>query len=340
MKLVNKIVLLLMVMLCANCKKEFDEYGSKYSEINSIKICNWLHGAKSALTFTWDDTNPAHAIVAEILEEYDFRGSFYIYPMRDKWNIQVLQSVYTQLAQSGHEIGNHTMRHKILTELPENEVIEEIAEAIPIIYNETGVWPVSFSYPHGRQNRMVDSIVLAYHLFAKRVTQYNMANRVRRGIVSSTLMHEFSDWLNSTYNDGKWLIITGHGIDGGGWESITSSFLHEMCQEISAYDDSIWVGTLAEIAAYEYLKEELNIKHSLDEERLTITITGYDNYKYDKIQSLPISIQLKLAKGIRLLNDNIVGISIDFRQIHNDYIITFDVKQMQTIVLSLAKNSI
>lgn len=307
--------------------------------IEKVEMSNWLNGANSALTLTWDDTNPNHKIIADLLDEYGYKSTFFIYPGRYSWTLNCIKDVYVPISLNGHEIGNHSMNHKDLTLLGDEELKYEINEPISIIHDLIGIWPVSFAHPYSKLNPDVDSAIFENHLFSRRSSLYSMSNRILKGLNSKTTLTQTNNWIQTSVEQGKWLIITGHGIDGGGWEPITSSFLHEMCQEISAYDDSIWVGTLAEIAAYEYLKEELNIKHSLAEENLTITITGYDNFKYDKIPSLPISIQLKLAKGIRLLNDNIVGISIDFRQIHNDYIITFDVKQMQTIVLSLAKNS-
>ncbi len=70
----------------------------------------WPGNAKAAVCFTYDDGLDCHLDVAvPQLDEYGFKGTFYVtgkspslYKRMDEWR---------QIAQKGHELGNHTLFH-------------------------------------------------------------------------------------------------------------------------------------------------------------------------------------------------------------------------------------
>jgi peptidoglycan/xylan/chitin deacetylase (PgdA/CDA1 family) len=317
----------------------FDYSYSQTTNKNVILLCkesNWLYGADASITFSWDDTNLSHSKIASILEEYGFRGSFFVYPGRHSWCLSAIKEYCPNLVAKGHEVGNHSMNHLNLKFLELNEIIYEVNEPNQILYNITGIWPVSFVQPYNATNGLVDSVVFATYLFTRIRSQHNMNERVLTGsIISSTTIDEMQVWIDSVKNSGKWLHIAGHGIDGSGWESITSEFLHQICQLIKNSDKKFWVGTMAEIGAYEYLKEELSFSSSFSDNVVEISIDGFDSERYSKIPKLPFTIELKLNKEYKLNKLEDLPYLVSYDILNNKYLVTFDVKSTDKLVLPI-----
>jgi len=61
--------------------------------------------------------------------------------------------------EKGWEIGSHTLTHRHLSKLPENEVFEEIAEGKNSLEQALGTKIISFAYPYGDLNEMVKAQV-------------------------------------------------------------------------------------------------------------------------------------------------------------------------------------
>ena len=60
-----------------------------------------------AISSRWDDTNPRHLRMAELLKKHGWKGTFYLFRLNDTFNRQVLPALTT----GGHSIGNHTISH-------------------------------------------------------------------------------------------------------------------------------------------------------------------------------------------------------------------------------------
>ena len=309
--------------------------------IDTILIAKWLNNATSAFTFTWDDNNFSHPQIAEILETYDFRGSFFVNPGFANWND--IKELYGTMASNGHEIGNHTWSHLNLTSLTMESLLFQINEPIDEITDATGVYPVSFVQPFNASNPTVDSVIFINHLFARIRSHYPMDNRMRRSPISHHTITDFGNWINESVENNKWLIIGAHGIDGAGWEPITSELLHQTCQLLEENQPEIWVGTLKEIAAYEYLKEEISIDYHVENDALTIDFEGFDEEKYANMDSLPVTILIEVEKCNKLVPYNNPDINItkppmgssDFKQ----FTVTFDLKLTQSIHLLIASET-
>ncbi len=69
----------------------------------------WPKGCRAAVSLTYDDGIVNHPqIVAPLLEEYGFRGTFYV-PITDDVTHDPLP--WRDIAARGHELGNHTVFH-------------------------------------------------------------------------------------------------------------------------------------------------------------------------------------------------------------------------------------
>ena len=306
--------------------------------IDTILIAKWLNNATSAFTFTWDDNNFSHPQIAEILENYDFRGSFFVNPGFANWNST--KELYGAMASNGHEIGNHTWSHPRLRTLSLEDLVFEITSPIPSIQHVTNLAPISFIHPHNESNILIDSVVFSHHLFSRISSIHSLSNRLLRNLNSTTDIDEFSLWINQALNSKKWLIIAGHGIDGNGYQPVTSAFLHQTCNLLSEnLLDVFWIGTLAEIAAYEYLKEELIINYQEQQGLLTISIEGFDSERYQSMQELKISLLLDVGNCNTISVENETEIRIIENTFYHEgdkqFIITFDLKTIQNLELHI-----
>jgi len=324
--------LLTLIFIASSCKKEnpFDNDNL----VKHIRISKWLNGAKSAVTFTFDDNDTTHYTIGRILENYSFRGSFFVNPGLETWNFPTYRDRYSYLIMQGHEIGNHTLNHDWLVTRPLEVLSRQIVEPIEIIQTDLGVKPLSFVHPYNSKNNLVDHVVFSTHLFSRVSSTYSLDNRIYANIVSSTTLNKMKKFIDDSNNSGKWLIIAGHGFKGSGWEPITEEFLIETCEYIFGSGKQIWVGTLQEVAAYEYLKEELKISYELFDNELIISTKGFDNEKYIDMQSLPFTIEIKLNKGYIPLNDGDY-FSISYNQNKNNYYLTFNAKQLKTLNIQI-----
>jgi peptidoglycan/xylan/chitin deacetylase (PgdA/CDA1 family) len=83
---------------------------------------HWPHEAEAAVCLSYDDGMPCHVdLVAPMLEEFGFRGTFYT-PINS--DIIARPDAWRDVARRGHELGNHTIFHpcrRPIAEPPEAE---------------------------------------------------------------------------------------------------------------------------------------------------------------------------------------------------------------------------
>ncbi len=330
------IVLLLIFTVSCDGYSQNEKGVLENKQVKSVKISKWFNGATFAVSLTWDDRLQSHAKIAKILEEFQYYGSFFPHMGETTAARNVLYDTYHSIAQRGHEVGSHTINHKNLTKLTSDELDYEIVESGKIIEEVTKVKPVSFIHPFNSTIYRVDPIIFDNYLFTRISSPYGIANRFVPGsIKSTTSFKNINQWIQIANNSGRWLVLAGHGIDGYGWEPTTTEILYKTCKTLESYKDSLWVGTLAEVGAYEYLKEELKVNYTVDNSYLNINLAGYDSFKYRDLNKLPISIEVKLKGSNSLDLSKIKGSTIIYRKKNNDYIVSFDLKKMQSIKLKL-----
>ena len=89
----------------------------------SMRITNYADDRKSAFSFTFDDGLLSQSEnVRPILNQYGFKGTFYVLPpyltesLPGIWRYGTWPD-FQSMAAEGNEIGSHTMRHFDLTSL-------------------------------------------------------------------------------------------------------------------------------------------------------------------------------------------------------------------------------
>lgn len=292
--------------------------------LNNTNICKWKGGAKTSVNLSFDDDNPSHKQISLILDQYGFKGNFYVIP------VHLLIDDLKDMLLRGHEIGNHTYRHSDLTKLDSLNLDLAITKGKECIEKSFGMSCLSFAAPFHSNTPLIKKIGFEHHLFIRNVSEYPDINRTRVDLSSAITINYIHSILNTSVKSGSMLLITGHGIDGDGWDPISGDFLKQMLETLKNQSNKglVWVSTLKEVAQYENLVHEVHLEKQFSGDTLIIKIEGYCDEKYKDMDESPLSIKLS----------NLYNIGFQYLDktchINQDYysdIITIDLKKSHII---------
>ena len=126
-----------------------------------------------AVIITFDDGMLSQYTYAKpILDKYNFKATFYIICNNvDKENRMNWNNIQT-LEEEGHEIGSHSMNHKKLSKLSEEEREYEIIESKRCL-QENGFDVTSFSFPYndGDNNQKILKTVAGNYYIARTASE-------------------------------------------------------------------------------------------------------------------------------------------------------------------------
>lgn len=106
---------------------------------------------KVALTFD-DGPDPVHTLeILSLLDQYQARATFFVLGNR----VDFYPSIIQEMADKGHEIGNHTWNHKDLTKLSSDQIKNEINKTSNAIKAVIGEGPQLYRPPYGAINDQV-----------------------------------------------------------------------------------------------------------------------------------------------------------------------------------------
>ena len=126
---------------------------TQYCEANGLR--------KENILFTFDDGGLSfYTIIAPILEEYGWRGVFFISTQYLGTEGFMTSSQIADLHQRGHIIGSHSHHHRVLTEFSLEEVKMEIGQSVSILSEMLGERISTISIPNGcYSNEILDLVV-------------------------------------------------------------------------------------------------------------------------------------------------------------------------------------
>lgn len=126
---------------------------TQYCEANGLR--------KENIVFTFDDGGLSfYTIIAPILEEYGWRGVFFISTKYIGTEGFMTSSQIADLHQRGHIIGSHSHHHRVLTEFSLEEVKMEIGQSVSILSEIIGEHITTISIPNGCYSRAILDITL------------------------------------------------------------------------------------------------------------------------------------------------------------------------------------
>lgn len=126
-------------------------------DVNDQEVADGKEGApvkKVALTFD-DGPDPKVTVqILEILDRYDAKATFFMLGSR----VEYYPEIARQVAEAGHELGNHSWNHPDLTKMTAEKAKNEIQRTSQIIEKVTGKKSTAFRPPYGAVNTQVRNV--------------------------------------------------------------------------------------------------------------------------------------------------------------------------------------
>jgi peptidoglycan/xylan/chitin deacetylase (PgdA/CDA1 family) len=208
-------------------------------------VTNYADDRQSAFSFTFDDGLKSQFDYAKpVLDNYEFKGSFYVLPpylaeneQETIWRYGTWPQFKT-LASQGHEIGSHTMNHYDLTTLPWGSETEEGSLLYELYQSKDSIEKripnekcISFNYPYTNHNSEVDSAASLFYEDA-RASGYSAneptitgndwyglkAKEVDFNLPRTSVdddmdeLYSFLSWLNNAISKNQWAMIMIHDV--------------------------------------------------------------------------------------------------------------------------------
>ncbi len=266
-----------------------------------FSLCKFKDDKPAAFTFTFDDGSRDQLTEGmPLMDKYGFKGSFYFIIARveqgtrdvekkDKWmNWEECKA----FAAAGHEVGNHSMSHKQLVKLTEDEARKEIDDPISIFKEKLGVDVETFCCPGNGINADVRKLILVNHI------------AITEGRVSYGGKNFTTEMANKRIDEaiagGKHTIAMIHGIspEGRAYQPFNSAkIFDDHLAYAKSREKEIWIDTLKTISRYKLLQANSTLKVAeVSPDEYTLSLETKPEFK--KLQS-PLTCRVK-ADGRRV----------------------------------------
>ena len=232
----------------------------------------WPGTQRAAVSLSFDDARPSQLENGlAIFDKYQIRATFYVLPER----LTADPEPWRMAAAKGHEIGSHSLSHpctgnfafargKALESFTIEKMRYELEESKRRIKDITGKEPVTFAYPCGQtfigRGQQVQSYVplVAECYLAGRLWLSEDSNdpafcdlaQVLAVELDGLSFNEMQALVDKAAAEGKWLVFAGHDIGAEGRQTTIVSELDKLCSYLSEMNDSIWLDTVENVAAY------------------------------------------------------------------------------------------
>ena len=219
-----------------------------------------------------------------------------------------------KFAANGHEFGNHTISHPRLAVLTEENMLYELEKCKEEIANQLGA-PHTFSAecPFGTENERVmeyaykihpalrnrmpeDFLVELNRWHADPPGKYASRPYVQwqRGPLKRHSVPEMKSWVDTLLKHANvWLVLTFHGVDGVGWEAKPHEELKEYFSYMKQHEEKIWVGTFGDLTKYIRERMRSEVKQSIKDDVVTVTLT----HGLDKQYDVPLTLKTYVDKS-------------------------------------------
>lgn len=200
MKKFISVILIIVFLYLANVPT-FSFYNDE-----NIFYCHKNNSQKIALTFD-DGPHPRYTRkILDILKKYDVKATFFVIGQ----NVECYPGIVEQIIAEGHEIGNHTYRHKHTKILTDEIFEEDVSMCDSFIYEKCDYELKLFRPPEGYVDEKVKKTAkdLGYSIILWNIdtkdwahaTPYQIEKNVINNISAGDiiLMHDYVSGSNST----------------------------------------------------------------------------------------------------------------------------------------------
>lgn len=212
---------------------------------------------QAAISFTFDDGSREHFDMAvPLLNEFGFKATFFVIagltreqktdPLvanhRCDWWAEVSWQEWRSAANQGHEIGNHSLTHPVLSHIREPQRLgAEVTDSARLIEEKIGQWPASFAYPYNKSSAAVRELVLQHHHAVRE-------ERIRYGGPGFTLA-KANGYVDRAIRKGLWIVPMIHGI-GRKFDPLDPDLFRQHLQYIKDREAEVLVDTFGAVSAW------------------------------------------------------------------------------------------
>ena len=204
-------------------------------------------------------------------------------------------------AARGHEIASHTVSHPFLPALDEANIVYEADKSKEDILEQLGPRHVfSVEGPYGIHDARVRPFLTArYPLTRNWVTDEFMEGFLRddrrdpatskreyvqwqRGALTRTTIETMKGWIDTSITNGFWLVLVFHGIEGIGWEPLTTETKRAYYDYMKERERGLWIATFQDGVKYARERVASKVATSRSGEAISVALShSLDPRLYD-----------------------------------------------------------
>jgi hypothetical protein len=228
------------------------------------------NATRAGLSITFDDARSSQVDVAvPILDRHALRATFYVLPT----NVRERVDDWRRVAAT-HEIGGHSAVHPVpagrhgpsdttlemyTTARMKHELTwaDEQIEALVGVRPQTFAYPAGFTYVGEGAHAASYVPVVARRYVAGRAYRSEFANdpawcdfaQLQASHIDGLDGAALIALVDAAIDDGRWLVLVAHHIDGTGPWSLSSRALDELCAH-AARRSELWVAPVVDVARH------------------------------------------------------------------------------------------
>ncbi len=221
-------------------------------------------------------------------------------------------------AAMGHEFASHTITHPFTPLLNEANIAYELDKSTEDIREQLGpkhtfsvevpygiddprVRPVATSRFPITRNWVTDDFMEGFLRDDRRDPTTSTKEYVQwqRGALSHTTLDTMKGWVDTSIGHGIWLVLVFHGVEGIGWEALTTDNMRAYYDYIADHQSKLWIATFEDGAKYarERMASKVAEKRSGDSIEVTLTCS-LDPKLYD----LPLTARTTIPNDWRIVH--------------------------------------
>lgn len=232
----------------------------------------WPEGTRGAVSLSFDDARPSQVDTGlAVLDRLGAKATFYVVPVR----VESRLAGWKQLVASGHEIGNHSLRHPCtgnfewsrdaaLEDYTLDQMRAELIGANRRLKELLGVEPVTFAYPcgqtfvgRGQSTRsyvpLVSELFLAGRGWLDETPNdpvFHDPAQVSGMSMDGMDFPEVKALVETAVGAGQWLVLAGHEMASSGHQTTRIEMIERLVPYLQDPENEIWFETVETVARY------------------------------------------------------------------------------------------
>lgn len=232
----------------------------------------WPEGKKMALSLTFDDARLSQIDNGiPLFDKFNVKATFYV----SRNNMLQRLEGWKKAVKNGHDIGNHALLHPCTINYgwPQEAALEnydlhrmlaELDSATLVINDLLGIKPYSFAYPCGQtfvgkgvNLKSYIPIVASMFESGRLWLSEGPNDPVFCDMAQLTGMEldgksfdQIRTLIETAAKKGSWLILAGHEINNGGYQTSLLSTIEAICRYAADPANGIWLDNVHNIASY------------------------------------------------------------------------------------------